>query len=123
MINNIVLVHGAFADGSSWSGVIRLLQARDFNVTAVHHPLTSVMSAVQMPWKLPTDRVGHPAWRSRPSWYQISERDQMISPQLQHFMAERMGARIVALDASHASAVSQAGDVAGLIASAAESLP
>ena len=81
------------------------------------------MSAVQMPWKLPTDRVGHPAWRSRPSWYQISERDQMISPQLQHFMAERMGARIVALDASHASAVSQAGDVAGLIASAAESLP
>jgi pimeloyl-ACP methyl ester carboxylesterase len=31
---NIVLVHGAFADGSSWSGVIELLQAEGYKVSA-----------------------------------------------------------------------------------------
>lgn len=40
-VKNIVLVHGAFADGSSWSKVITLLQARGYNVTSVQNPLTS----------------------------------------------------------------------------------
>src|SRR3954469_5735353 len=39
---NIVLVHGAWADGSSWSGVIRLLQREGYNVTAPQFPLTSL---------------------------------------------------------------------------------
>ena len=38
---NIVLVHGAFADGSNWSAVIALLQDRGYHVTAVQNPLTS----------------------------------------------------------------------------------
>jgi pimeloyl-ACP methyl ester carboxylesterase len=40
-VKNIVLVHGAFADGSSWSKVIPLLQAKGYNVIAVQNPLTS----------------------------------------------------------------------------------
>lgn len=40
-IKNIVLVHGAFADGSSWSKVINQLQEEGFNVIAVQNPLTS----------------------------------------------------------------------------------
>jgi pimeloyl-ACP methyl ester carboxylesterase len=40
-VKNIVLVHGAFADGSSWSKVIPLLLAKGYNVTAVQNPLTS----------------------------------------------------------------------------------
>src|SRR3989442_11295822 len=40
-IKNIVLVHGAFADGSSWSKVIKILQAKGYNATAVQNPLTS----------------------------------------------------------------------------------
>ena len=43
---NIVLVHGAWADGSSWSRVIPLLEARGFNVTAVQLPLTSLANDV-----------------------------------------------------------------------------
>jgi pimeloyl-ACP methyl ester carboxylesterase len=35
-----------------------------------------------------------PAWRSRPSWFLIAEEDRMISPKTQHFMAERMGAKV-----------------------------
>jgi len=223
MIKNIVLVHGAFADGSSWNKVIRLLQAKDYNVTAVQQPLTSleedvaitrhvlsmqprpailvghsyggviitvagnepnvsglvyiaayapdegesikelkskfaagaggahvhpddqgyawieraafpecfagdvdpeearVMAAVQMPWKVPANKISNPAWRSRPSWYQVSERDLMINPELQHFMAKRIGAKTISLDASHASAVSCPREIADLIMDAANS--
>src|SRR5213078_3418951 len=38
---NVVFVHGAFADGSSWAKVITILQAKGYNVTAVQNPLTS----------------------------------------------------------------------------------
>ena len=40
-VRNVVLVHGAFADGSSWSKVIPLLLARGYRVTSVAIPLTS----------------------------------------------------------------------------------
>ena len=40
-VKNIVLVHGAFADGSSWARVIPILQAKGYNVTAVQNPLSS----------------------------------------------------------------------------------
>src|ERR1700704_5829965 len=43
---NIVLVHGAWADGSSWSEVIPRLQAAGLHVTAVQNPLTSVEDSV-----------------------------------------------------------------------------
>lgn len=43
---NIVLVHGLFADGSSWSEVIPLLQERGLNVTSVQNPLTTLEEAV-----------------------------------------------------------------------------
>jgi len=39
-VKNIVLVHGAFADGSSWAQVIPLLQTKGYNVIAVQNPLT-----------------------------------------------------------------------------------
>lgn len=41
-VKNIVLVHGAFADGSSWAKVIPGLQAAGMNVIAVQNPLTSL---------------------------------------------------------------------------------
>lgn len=41
-IKNVVLVHGAFADGSSWSKVIEQLQTKGYNVIAVQNPLTSL---------------------------------------------------------------------------------
>src|SRR5579864_7784892 len=43
---NVVLVHGAWADGSSWSEVISRLQAAGLHVTAVQNPLTSIEDSV-----------------------------------------------------------------------------
>jgi pimeloyl-ACP methyl ester carboxylesterase len=45
-VKNIVLVHGAFADGSSFSKVIPLLQAKGYNVIAVQNPLSSLADDV-----------------------------------------------------------------------------
>ena len=41
-VKNLVLVHGAFADGSSWERVIPVLHAKGYNVIAVQNPLTSL---------------------------------------------------------------------------------
>jgi pimeloyl-ACP methyl ester carboxylesterase len=43
---NVVLVHGAWADGSSWSSVIEQLQAEGYHVTAPQFPLTSLANDV-----------------------------------------------------------------------------
>lgn len=51
-IKNIVLVHGAFADGSSWADVTSILLAKGYHVTAVQNPLTSLHDDV-----LATERV------------------------------------------------------------------
>jgi hypothetical protein len=45
---NVVLVHGLFADGSSWSEVIPRLQAAGLNVTSVQNPLTTLPEAVHI---------------------------------------------------------------------------
>jgi pimeloyl-ACP methyl ester carboxylesterase len=62
---NVVLIHGAFADGSSWSGVVADLQAKGYDVTAPQFPLTSLAADVArlrqaLAWKSgPIIVVGH----------------------------------------------------------------
>ena len=219
---NVVLVHGAWADGSSWSEVIARLQAAGLHVTAVQNPLTSLADSVAATRRAlalqdgPTVLVGHSwsgtvvsetgtdpkvtalvyvaarapdaaedfvalsgkfptmparagvqehegfaylsedaflqyfangvarekaevlyaaqeppaaslfgertsvaAWRSKPSWYAVSKLDQTISPDLERFLAQRMKATTVELDAGHLSLVSHAQEVTELILAAA----
>ncbi|MDZ5633825.1 alpha/beta hydrolase [Janthinobacterium sp. GMG1] len=66
------------------------------------------------------DTVSDPAWKHKPSWYQISTADRMISPVNQERMAARLGARkVITLNASHASLASRPVEVAALILEAA----
>jgi pimeloyl-ACP methyl ester carboxylesterase len=219
--NNVVLVHGLFADGSSWSEVIPLLQARGLNVTSVQNPLTTLeeavaacrkvldrqdgptvlaghsfsgmvvteagvhpivsalvyvaarapdagedyaalaarfpappasagiiydgdegrlsedaflrdfagdlpaakaraLFAVQQPFRkaLLTGRTTEAGWRTRPSLYAVSTEDRTINPDLQRFMASRMGARTVELRSSHVSLISHPREIAALIVDA-----
>jgi pimeloyl-ACP methyl ester carboxylesterase len=220
--HNVVLVHGAWADGSSWAGVIPLLQADGLNVTAVQNPLTSladseaatrrvlalqdgptvlvahswggtvisdlgtdpkvsalvyvaarapdanedfvalsgrfpagpvragvqehdgfttlaedsflkyfangvepkqakVLYAVQEPTAASIfgGRTSAAAWRSKPSWYAVSKLDQTINPDLERFLAKRMNATTVEIEAGHLSLVSHPREVADLILAAA----
>src|SRR5215467_7433663 len=219
---NVVLVHGLFADGSSWSEVIPRLQSAGLNVTSVQNPLTTLpeavdaalrvlarqdgptvlaghsfsgmivtdagvhpsvsavvyvaarapdagedytalaknfptppasagvvfdgdegrlseeaflrdfaadlpetkakaLYAVQWPFHkaLLTGKTTHAAWRSKPSWYAVSTEDRTINPDLQRFMAKRMGAKTIEVKASHVSLISQPETIASLILQAA----
>jgi pimeloyl-ACP methyl ester carboxylesterase len=219
---NVVLVHGLFADGSSWSEVIARLQAAGLNVTSVQNPLTTlpdavasaqrvlarqdgptvfvghsfsgmivteagvhpnvsalvyvaarapdagedytalarkfptppasagivfdgdegrlsevaflrdfaadlpeakakVLYAVQEPFQkaLLTGKTTHAAWRSKPSFYAVSTEDRTINPDLERFMAKRMGARTIEVKASHLSLISHPDEIARLILEAA----
>jgi pimeloyl-ACP methyl ester carboxylesterase len=64
-VKNIVLVHGAWADSSSWNNVTRLLRGKGYHVTAVNIPLTSLAAdaaatkAVIDAQDGPTVLVGH----------------------------------------------------------------
>jgi pimeloyl-ACP methyl ester carboxylesterase len=219
---NVVLVHGLFADGSSWSEVIARLQAKGLNVTSVQNPLTTlddavadtqrvlarqngptvlaghsfsgmivteagvhpnvsalvyvaarapdagedytalaktfptppasagivfdgdegrlseaaflrdfagdlpeakakVLYAVQEPFQktLLTGKTTHAAWRSKPSFYAVSTEDRTINPDLERFMAKRMGAKTIEVKASHLSLISQPDEITGLILEAA----
>jgi pimeloyl-ACP methyl ester carboxylesterase len=220
--HNVVLVHGAWADGSSWAAVIPRLQAAGLNVTAVQNPLTSledsvaatrralalqdgptvlvahswggtvisevgtdpkvtalvyvaarapaagedfvalsgkfpvgparagiqvhdgftalseesflkyfangvepkradVLYAVQEPTaaSLFGERTTAAAWHSKPSWYAVSKLDQTINPDLERFLAKRMNATTVELEAGHLSLVSHPREIADLILAAA----
>jgi pimeloyl-ACP methyl ester carboxylesterase len=219
---NVVLVHGAWADGSSWGDVIPRLQAAGLKVTAVQNPLTSLADSVAETKRIlaqqdgPTVLVAHSwggtvisetgtdpkvtalvyvaarapdagedfvalagkfpttparagvqehdgftrlseeaflkyfangvphkqaevlyaeqeptaaslfggktteaAWRSKPSWYAVSKRDQTISPELERFLAGRMKATTVEVDAGHLSLVSHPKEIADMILAAA----
>jgi len=223
-VRNVVLVHGLYADGSSWGKVIPLLQAKGLHVTAVQNPLSGFQDDVDAVKRTlaqqdgPTLLVGHSyagmviseagvdphvaglvyiaarapdaaedypaltrkfpaapagaglgwdshgwgslnqnafvkdfagdlppaealtyfavqqpfaraittakttvaAWRVKPTWYAVSKQDRTINPDLQRFMAARMGASTVELDASHVSLLSQPQAVADLIVKAAQ---
>jgi pimeloyl-ACP methyl ester carboxylesterase len=68
-----------------------------------------VLYAVQAPFKraLLADKTTHAAWRSKPSWYVVSAEDRTINPDIERFMAKRMGAKTIEVNASHLSLISQ----------------
>jgi pimeloyl-ACP methyl ester carboxylesterase len=86
----------------------------------------NVMYAVQQP--LPTaaydDVMGTPAWKSLPTWYAVAQNDEVIPPDAERLFAERMGATVtVELKSGHVGMVSHPDEVAGLIQTAAQSVP
>ncbi len=199
----IVLVHGAWADASSWDGVIARLQADGFAAIAAPNPLrglavdssyladflssiqgpivlvvgltgaqpgsclgsanaftavpypgaaagdfdtylktgsdvpypgfaqcfandlpagaAAVLAATQSPiaFSAGSDPSGAPAWQTIPSWDVIGTADHVIPPAEQLFMAQRAGAHITEVNASHLSLISQTDTVTRVIRAAA----
>jgi pimeloyl-ACP methyl ester carboxylesterase len=61
---------------------------------------------------------GPPSWKQLPTWYQISDADRMIPPDVQRMFAERMNATTISVNASHASYVSHPDVITKLILNA-----
>jgi pimeloyl-ACP methyl ester carboxylesterase len=80
-----------------------------------------VLYAVQAPFEraLLTAKTTQAAWRSKPSFYAVSTEDRTINPDLERFMAKRMGATTIEVKASHLSLISQPDIIAKLILEAA----
>jgi pimeloyl-ACP methyl ester carboxylesterase len=145
----IVLVHGAFADGSSWNGVIERLQRQGYTVIAPANPLrgvtadsaytASLLSQIDGPVLLAghsyggavisnaatgaaafSDASGPPAWRKLPSWAVVATGDKAAGADLVRSMARRAGADIVEVEGSHVIMISQPQAVADHIVKAAQ---
>jgi pimeloyl-ACP methyl ester carboxylesterase len=145
----IVLVHGAWADASGWNQEITNLERCSYSVIAPANPLRalasdaayirSVLQTVTGPIVLEiTDQrqatqrsfsseafgslSGEPAWKSIRSWYMLATQDRAIPPATQRFMAGRMYAAVVEVDASHVAMMSQPEATTSLIVEAAEAI-
>jgi pimeloyl-ACP methyl ester carboxylesterase len=80
-----------------------------------------VLYATQYPFQKPllSGKVTDAAWRTKPSFYAVSTEDRTINPDLERFLAKRMGAKTIELKASHLSLISHPHEVAELILEAA----
>ena len=80
-----------------------------------------VLYAVQEPFHraLLSGKTTHAAWRSKPGYYAVSTEDRTINPDLERFMAKRMGAKTIEVKASHLSLISHPDEITRLILEAA----
>jgi pimeloyl-ACP methyl ester carboxylesterase len=81
----------------------------------------AIMAAAQRPSTLATgqEASGPPAWATIPSWYLVAEKDRVIPPAAQHFMADRAGAHTRTVRSSHVAMVSQPDAATAIILAAA----
>jgi pimeloyl-ACP methyl ester carboxylesterase len=79
-----------------------------------------VMAAAQKPYNqsILSEKSGPPAWKQLPTWYQISENDHAIPPDVERMFAKQINATTISLASSHASPVSHPNEVAQLILNA-----
>jgi pimeloyl-ACP methyl ester carboxylesterase len=82
---------------------------------------TTIAAAVQRPIAVQCiqEPASKPTWKTKPSWFLIAEEDRMINPKTQHFMADRMSAKIHSHPVDHSPMYSEPRLVIDLIVEAA----
>ena len=85
---------------------------------------SKIIAAAQKPFNqsILTEKSGPPAWKQLPSWYQVSENDHAIPPDVERMIAKQINATTISLNSSHVSPLSHPNDVAQLILDAANKL-
>jgi pimeloyl-ACP methyl ester carboxylesterase len=106
------------ADGFLWLNVdaFRTAVAPDASLSE-----TALMAATQKPISVIClgEPMGKPAWKEKPNWFLIAEKDRMVSPETQRFTAARMKSNVVSLPVDHTPLASKPEAVAELITEAA----
>jgi len=82
---------------------------------------SKIAAALQRPIGVPCiqEPVSAPTWKTKPSWFLVAEEDRMINPKTQHFMADRMGAKIHSYPVDHSPMISSPQVVIDVILEAA----
>jgi pimeloyl-ACP methyl ester carboxylesterase len=142
-VKNVVLVHGAFADGSGWKPVADVLRHDGFTVYVVQEPgylqvkpesfpedfaadvpkrLARFMAISQVPISVEAfgAKATAAAWSKRSSYAVVAQQDRMINPDLERFMTRRAKSETTELPGSHAIFLSHPKEVAALIEKAAK---
>jgi pimeloyl-ACP methyl ester carboxylesterase len=105
------------ADGFLWLNVeaFRTAVAPDASLSE-----TALMAATQKPISITClgEPMGKAAWKEKPSWFLIAEKDRMVSPETQRFTAGRMNSKIISLPVDHTPLASNPAAVAELIITA-----
>jgi hypothetical protein len=99
---------GLLSDQPDFAADVSLAETRV--LAATQQPIAS--SAFAAP-------LTHAAWRDRPSWYVVSDRDRAVSPETEEWMAKRIGATIIHVRTSHLSLISQPSAIVQVIEEAA----
>ena len=96
---------------------VRKDQFRETFCADVPVDVAEVMCATQRPLSLAalTEKATQAAWKTKPSWYLVSQQDNAIPPDAERFMAHRMGAVTEEIDGSHTAFIAQPVRVAGFI--------
>lgn len=105
----------------TFDGYIKASLFREIFAADLPASTTALMAATQRPGDLRTlqQLSGPPAWKAISSWYLVAEQDQVIPAAAQRFMAQRAGARIREVNASHVAMMSRPDTTADLITAAA----
>jgi len=67
-------------------------------------------------------KAGGTAWKSKPSWYIVGKNDHTVHPDMERFVARRMGAKVTEVDSSHVPMLSQPERVIDVIRAAAKAV-
>jgi pimeloyl-ACP methyl ester carboxylesterase len=110
---NVVLAHGAWADGSSWSKVIGPLKAAGTKVVAAPLPFTSLADDIAAVERV-LERLDGPVVLAGHAYAGA-----VINPETQLFQAERMGARVRTRPVDHIPMITAPADVVDIILDAA----
>ena len=99
-----------------------LTVVREFLAHDLPEAEARVLAAAQPPIRASAllDRVTRAAWRTKPSWYAVTDEDRMFSPALQREIATRIGARVLSLRAGHVPFLSKPKETAEVILAAVD---
>lgn len=103
------------------------MSAKGFADAVAHHSSAEdaeLMAATQKPIaiKCVEEPMTKPAWKDEPSWYLVAERDHMIAPETQRFMAHRAGSHILAMELDHTPLASAPDQVLAIITEAVDAV-
>ncbi len=82
---------------------------------ATHYPPSATLFSAD-----PLD--GEPAWKTKPSWSIVCKQDRTVHPDLERFLAKRMGATTLEIDSSHVAMLSHPDVVFEMIIKAANAV-
>jgi pimeloyl-ACP methyl ester carboxylesterase len=101
-----------------------LAAVREFLAHDLSAAEVGVLAAAQPPIRASAllDRVRNAAWRTKPSWYAVTDEDRIISPALQREIAARIGARVLSLRTGHLPFLSKPQETAEVILAAVDSV-